>query len=526
MGSDGKHYLNCSSGWKSWLFTLDHKRIGLMYLWGVIGAFFFGGLVAVLMRIELMFPHQVLFTADQYNQLFTLHGAAMVFMFIIPSIPAAIGNFILPLQLGAADVAFPKLNLTSFYFWIFGSLFAVLAIFLGGVDTGWTFYTPYSIEAGGGALYMALAAFILGFSSILTGVNFIATVHMLRAPGMGWFKMPLMTWALYATAIIQVLATPVVGITLLLLLVERLLGVGIFNPALGGDPVLFQHFFWFYSHPAVYIMVLPAMGIMSELVTTFCKRDIFGYKMIAYSSIAIAVISFLVWGHHMFVNQSEFAVMIFSLLTFLVAIPSGIKVFNWIATMYHGKISFQSPFLYFLIFLFNFSIGGFTGVMLGALSLDIHFHDTYFVVAHFHYTMIGGTVFAFIGGLHYWWPKLSGKMYNEKLARIAAVLLVVGFNVVFFTQFILGAKGMPRRYYSYLEQFQPLHFISTTGTWIMTAAFLIMIYYFYKSWTVGEQAPDNPWGGTTLEWQTKSPPIHHNFEKIPTVVNGPYHHER
>ena len=519
------NYITAQKGIKSWLFTLDHKRISLMYLVGIILAFAVGGIFALLLRLELLTPTKLLFTPEQYNQIFTLHGAAMVFMFIIPSIPAGLGNFILPLQIGAKDVAFPKLNLTSFYIWLFGSAFSLMTLIGSAADTGWTFYTPYSTSTSTAVIAMSLGVFILGFSSILTGVNFIATIHKLRAPGMTWFKMPLMVWALYSTSIIQVLATPVIGITTLLLTIERVFGIGIFDPALGGDPVLFQHFFWFYSHPAVYIMILPAMGIMNELVTTFSKKDIFGYKAIAYSSIAIALISFLVWGHHMFTSEAEFAAMIFSFLTFLVAIPSGIKIFNWVTTLYKGTFSFKTPFLYFLAFLFLFSVGGFTGIMLGALSLDIHFHDTYFVVAHFHYVMVGGTVFAFIGGLLYWWPKMTGKMYSEFMGKASAIMLFIGFNVVFFPQFIMGAKGMPRRYATYLEEFQIFHIISTVGTWVMALGFLTLSYLLIHSLIKGKQAPDNPWGATTLEWQTTSPPDEHNFHEIPKVTNGPYHYE-
>ena len=517
------NYINVSKGLKSWLFTLDHKRIGIMYLISILIAFAFGGFFALLLRLELLTPAQLILSAKQYNQVFTLHGAIMVFLFIIPSIPASLGNFFLPIQLGAKDVAFPKLNLLSWYIYIFGAIVAFLSIFIGSVDTGWTFYTPYSSTTDTSVILMTTSAFILGFSSILTGVNFMATVHKLRAPGMSWFKMPLFCWGIYATAVIQVLATPVLAITLLLLIAERTMGIGIFDPALGGDPILFQHFFWFYSHPAVYIMILPAMAIMSELVTTFCKRNIFGYTFIAYSSIAIAVISFLVWGHHLFLSgQSEFASMLFSLLTFLVAIPSAIKVFNWITTMYQGSISIKSPFIYFLAFIFLFSIGGFTGVVLGALSLDVHLHDTYFVVAHFHYVMMGGTVIAFLGGLHYWWPKMFGRMYNEFLARIAAILVFLGFNMTFFPQFIMGAKGMPRRYYSYLLEFQPFHIASTIGTWFLASGFLLILFYLLKSLKNGPKAPANPWGGLTLEWQTSSPPPFENFYSDPKVDYEPY----
>ena len=523
--STGSFY-DVAKGIKSWLFTLDHKRIGIMYLILVCLAFLVGGIFAGLLRLELMSPDKLIFTAKQYNQLFTLHGAAMVFLFIIPSIPASLGNFFLPVQIGAIDVAFPRLNLLSLYVYVLGAVVIFYSILSGAVDTGWTFYTPYSTTTDGSVIGMTLGAFILGFSSILTGVNFIATIHTMRAPGMSWFKMPLFIWSLYATSIIQVLATPVLAITLLLLILEKTLGVGIFDPAIGGDPVMFQHFFWFYSHPAVYIMILPAMGIMNELVTTFCKKNIFGYTIIAYSSIAIAAISFLVWGHHLFLSsQSQFATMLFSLLTFLVSIPSAIKVFNWLATMYKGTIDLKSPFLYFMAFQFLFAIGGFTGVVLGVLSVDVHLHDTYFVVAHFHYVMMGGTFIAFLGGLHYWWPKMFGRMFNELWSKIGFFSIFFGFNAVFFIQFIMGAKGMPRRYYSYNDDFQIYHILSTVGTWLLGLGIIIVAVNLIRSLKTGKPAPASPWGGITLEWQTKSPPPLENFEKTPQIEYGPYDYE-
>jgi len=497
-----------------------------MYLVAVLTAFFLGGVFALLLRLELLTPDTLLLSSKQYNQVFTLHGAVMVFLFIIPSIPAVFGNFILPIQLGTIDVAFPRLNLASLWIYVFGAIFCFYSIFAGSVDTGWTFYTPYSTTTDTSVIPMILGAFILGFSSILTGINFIVTVHKMRAPGLTWFKMPLFVWTLYATSIIQVLATPVLAITLVLLILERSLGIGIFDASLGGDPVLFQHYFWFYSHPAVYIMILPAMGVISEVVATFCKKELFGYKAMAYSSLSIAIISFLVWGHHLFLSgQSPFITMLFSLLTFLVAIPSGIKVFNWIATMYKGSINFSSPFLYFLSFIFLFTVGGFTGVVLGTLSLDVHLHDTYFVVAHFHYVMMGGTVMAFLAALHYWWPKITGKLYNEPLAKLAAVLVFIGFNVTFFSQFILGAKGMPRRYHHYLEEFQALHVISTVGTWVLALGFFISLGYLIQSLRKGAPAPDNPWGSVALEWQTSSPPPTENFHSKPKIGEGPYAYE-
>ena len=519
---DRVSYLNQSRGLLSWLLTLDHKRIGVMYLIAICTSFLLGGVFALLVRTELWTPAETIMQADTYNKMFTLHGAVMIFLFIIPGIPAALGNFVLPLMLGAKDVALPRLNLASFWLWMTGAVFSLFSIITGAVDTGWTFYTPYSTTTGTAVISMTLGVFILGFSSIFTGLNFIVTIHKMRPEGMTWFRMPLFLWGLYSTAIIQVLATPVLGITLLLLVAERVLGVGIFDPALGGDPVLYQHFFWFYSHPAVYIMILPAMGIISELVSVFSGKHIFGYRFIAWSSVAIAIFSFLVWGHHMFVSgQSSLANMIFSALTFSVAIPSAVKVFNWLATMYKGSIRLAAPMLYVLSFMFLFAIGGLTGLFLGALAVDIHLHDTYFVVAHFHYVMFGGTVIAFLGGLHYWWPKMFGRMYSERWAQVSALLIFVGFNVTFFTQFVMGSHGMPRRYYNYLPQFTPYHQMSTIGSYILGLGFLIMAGYLLHSLVRGAPAPANPWGAATLEWETQSPPIASNFDFDP-LAGDPY----
>lgn len=521
------NYLNVSKGIKSWLFTIDHKRIGLMYLASVVFFFFVGGLLALTLRLELWEPARTFMDADTYNRIFTLHGAVMVFLFIIPSIPAALGNIFLPIMLGAKDVAFPRLNLLSFWIYGIGSLFTLYSIAHGGIDTGWTFYTPYSTTTGSAVLSMTFGVFIIGFSSILTGVNFIVTIHKMRAPGQTWGKLPLFLWSLYATSIIQVLATPVLAITVLLLIMERTLGVGIFDPALGGDPVLYQHFFWFYSHPAVYIMIVPAFGVISELISTFSRKTIFGYWAIALSSLAIAFIGFLVWGHHMFVSgQSALSTTIFSFLTFFVGIPTGIKILNWVATMYKGSISMKTPMLYALIFLFLFTIGGVTGIMLGAISVNVHLHDTYYVVAHFHYVMMGGTVFAFLGGLHYWWPKMTGKMYNEFWGKVSAVILFIGFNMTFLPQFIMGSQGMPRRYYNYIEQFQTLHQTSTVGSWVLMLGFTIIAIYLAKSLMSKEKAPSNPWGSRTLEWMTSSPPTHHNFDHTPVIVHGPYDYHK
>ncbi|MBT9555974.1 MAG: cbb3-type cytochrome c oxidase subunit I [Myxococcales bacterium] len=533
-GNEGEQNYLSRKGFLTWALTLDHKRIGLMYLVAVLFFFLIGGIMALLVRTELLTAEGDLFSGDNYNKVYTLHGAIMVFVFIIPSVPAALGNFLLPLMLGAKDVAFPRLNLASWYIYLLGSAFLIFSILAGSIDTGWTFYTPYSIgpsDNGNAIIAATLGAFILGFSSILTGVNFIATIHKMRAPGMRWMDMPLMVWALYATSVIQVLATPVLAITLLLLVFERLLGFGIFNPALGGDPVLYQHFFWFYSHPAVYIMILPGFGIVSELLTVHSRKRIFGYKAIAFSSVAIAVIGFLVWGHHMFVSgQSELSSTIFSGITFAVAIPTAIKVFGWVATLYKGSIRFTTPMLYGLYFIFTFTIGGLTGLPLATLASDVHLHDTYYVVAHFHYVMMGGLVIAFIGGLHHWWPKMTGRMYNEKVAKFASVLVFIGFNMTFFSQFFLGSQGMPRRYHAYDRVSESLqgtykfwHHMSTGGSYILAIGLFITLGYLLASLRkAGVRAPHNPWGGVSMEWLTATPPIEHNFEGQPVCTHGPY----
>ena len=516
------NYLNHTKGIWSWLFTLDHKRIGVMYLICILTAFLLGGSFAMLIRFQLLTPDGTILTQNQYNQVFTAHGAIMVFLVIIPAVPAALGNFVLPIMLGAKDVAFPKLNLFSWWLWVFGLVFFLIAL-AGGVDTGWTFYTPYSLDQTtgmSGIIPVLIGAFILGFSSIFTGMNFIVTIHRLRPPGMTWFRMPLFLWATYATAIIQVLATPVIGITLLLLIVERTVGIGIFDPAMGGDPVLYQHFFWFYSHPAVYIMILPAMGVVSELISVHSHRHIFGYKFIAYSSIAIAMFGFLVWGHHMFTSgQSDLMNVIFSLITFSVSIPSAVKIFNWLATLYKGSISLNTPMIYGLSFIFIFTIGGLTGLYHATLATAVHLHDSYFVVAHFHYVMMGSALIGFLGGIHHWWPKMTGKMYHELSGQIAAVLIFVGFNLTFFTQFMLGSKGMPRRYatYSEMPEFQIYHIISTIGSTIMAVGFVLCALYLLHSIFYGRRAPANPWGGRSLEWQCPSPPPWDNFAEQPAV---------
>jgi cytochrome c oxidase subunit 1 len=518
------NYLNASTGWKSWLLTLDHKRIAILYLISITFFFFIGGIAAMLMRLELMTPAGDLLQPDSYNRAFTIHGTVMVWFFLIPSIPAVFGNFFLPLMIGAKDLAFPRLNLASWYLFMFGGLFTLYTLIAGGVDTGWTFYTPYStVYSNSHVITMATGIFIVGFSSIATGLNFIVTTHRLRAPGLTWFRLPLFVWANYATALINVLATPVLAIVLVLIGLERGLHIPIFDPNLGGDPLLFQHFFWFYSHPAVYIMILPSMGVVSELITCFARKRSFGYKFIAFSSLAIAVLGFLVWGHHMFVSgQSVYAGLVFSILSFLVAVPSGVKVFNWTATLYKGRIYFYTPMLYALGFIGLFTIGGLTGLFLASTAVDVHVHDTYFVIAHFHYIMVGGTIMGYMGALHYWWPKMTGRTYVEFWGKISAGLIFVGFNLTFFPQFILGYLGMPRRYHAYAPEFQGLNIMSSAGASILAVGYLLPLIYFLWSLKYGKPAPDNPWNATGLEWQTSSPPPVHNFEEEPVVTGEPY----
>ena len=522
--SPGVHYLNVKYGVKSWLLTTDHKRIALLYLVSITFFFMVGGISAVLMRLHLIEPRGALLEPATYNKMFSMHGIIMVFFFLIPSIPAVMGNFLVPIMIGARDVAFPRLNLLSWYIYILGGLFTLYAILAGGVDTGWTFYTPLSTTyANGQVMAAALGVFITGFSSILTGLNFIVTIHKMRVPGLTWFRLPLFLWAIYATSIIQVLGTPVVAIAIILVGLERLFHVGVFDPALGGDPILFQHLFWFYSHPAVYIMILPSMGVMSELVTCFSKKRIFGYSFVAYSSVAIAVISFLVWGHHMYVSgQSVYASLVFSALSFAVAIPSAIKVFNWTATLYRGSVSYQAPMLYAMGFIGLFTMGGLTGLFLASLATDIHLHDTYFVIAHFHYIMVGGALMGYLGGLHFWWPKMTGRLYPDGWARFAALVIFIGFNLTFMPQFVLGYLGMPRRYAVYPEEFQVLNVMSSAGASILGVGYLIPLVYFIWSMRYGPAAGPNPWGAKGLEWQTSSPPPTENFEQAPTVSEEAY----
>jgi cytochrome c oxidase subunit I len=517
------NYINADYGVWSWLLTKDHKRIGILYLVSITLFFAVGGLYATAIRLELATPANDIFQAQTYNKLFTQHGIIMIFFFLIPSIPAVLGNFLIPLMIGAKDLAFPKINLLSWYLYMAGAIITVWALLNGGVDTGWTFYTPYSTSFSNTYVTaVGLGIFINGFSSILTGLNFIVTIHTMRAPGMTWFRLPLFIWSHYATSLIMILGTPVIAITILLLALERIAGIGIFDPRLGGDPVLFQHFFWFYSHPAVYIMILPSMGVVSELISTHSRKNIFGYSFVAFSSLAIAVFGFLVWGHHLFSSsQSVYAGMIFSIISFTVAIPSAVKVFNWTATLFRGSISYQTPMLYAMGFIGLFTIGGLTGLFLASLGTDVHLTDTYFVVAHFHYIMVGGALMGFLGGLHNWWPKITGRMYPDGWGRFSALVIFVGFNLTFFPQFLLGSLGMPRRYAAYdpnEPMWQALNVLSSAGASILAVGLIIPGIYFLWSMRYGKFAPANPWPGTGLEWRTLSPPPTENFATTPVVT--------
>ena len=525
-----KNYLNAEYGIRSWLFTTDHKRIALLYLVSITAMFFVGGFFALLIRLELLTPAGDLLLADTYNKMFSMHGQVMVFFFLIPSIPAVLGNFLIPMMIGAKDLAFPRINLLSWYIYIAAAVLYLWCIATGGVDTGWTFYVPYSsLFSNSHVIEAGLAIFIAGFSSILTGLNFVVTVHRMRAPGMTWSRLPLFVWSHYATSIIMLLGTPVIAITLVLVVLERTLNLGIFDPSRGGDPVLFQHLFWFYSHPAVYIMILPSMAVVSEIIPCFSRKRVFGYNFVAMSSIAIAVIGFLVWAHHMFVaGISLYSALVFSFLTFLVAVPSAIKVFNWTATMYRGSLSFSTPMLYAIGFIGLFTIGGLTGVFLATLGVDVHVHDTYFVIAHFHYVMVGGAVLGFLGGMHFWWPKITGRMYPEGWGRLSAIIIFIGFNLTFFPQFILGYLGMPRRYwdYSHMPEWQGLNVLSTAGASILAVGYLLPMVYMLWSLRYGKIAGDNPWQATGLEWKTPSPPTTFNFDETPVVTWEAYEYEK
>jgi cytochrome c oxidase subunit 1 len=520
-------YLDAPYGVASWLLTRDHKRIAMLYLISITIFFGLGGLFAAGVRLELMTPKGDLLSPDTYNKFFTLHGVIMIFFFLVPAVPATLGNFLIPIMCGAKDLAFPRINLLSWYLYVIGGLMALAVVAMGGVDTGWTFYTPYSTQGSTTMVTLAaMAAFVAGFSSILTGFNFIVTVHRMRAPGLTWFRLPLFVWAQYATSLVMILGTPVVAITLVLVAAERALGLGFFDPARGGDPVLFQHLFWFYSHPAVYIMILPGMGVISEIVAAMSRKTIFGYSFVAFSSLAIAILGFLVWGHHLFMSsQSIYAGLVFSIITMLVAVPSAVKTFNWTATMYKGAISWESPTYWVVGFMGLFLIGGLTGLFLATMGLDVHLTDTYFVVAHFHYIMVGGNVMAFLGGLHFWWPKMTGRKYPEPLAKTSAVLVFVGFNLTFFPQFVLGYMGMPRRYHSYPDEWQVLNVLSTGGAGILGLGYGLLITYFIWSIFKGEPAEDNQWGATGLEWATTSPPPTFNFDVDPIVTEPAYNYK-
>ncbi len=522
----GSSYLTDGLTIRSWLLTTDHKRIAILYMATITVFFFIGGIAAAFVRYNLIVPEGMIRSAETYNRLFTMHGVVMVWFFLAPAVPVTLGNFLVPLMTGARDLAFPRINLLSWYLFVLAGAVVLYALFVGGLDTGWTFYTPFSSRYSQGHVAAAAIAIVIsGFSSIATGLNFIISIHRLRAPGMTWYKMPVFLWSLYATSVLLVLATPVLAMTLMLLTFERVFQFGVFDPSIGGDPLLFQHLFWFYSHPAVYIMILPGMGVISEIIPAFSSKELFGYKFVVWCSIAIAVISFLVWGHHMFVaGTSIYSALVFSILSFMVAVPSAIKIFNWLGTMHKGFIRFDAPMLYAIGFIGLFTIGGLTGLFVAALAADVHFHDTYFVIAHFHYIMVGGMVSAYFAGLHFWWPKITGRMYPEMWGRAAALIIFIGFNLTFFPQFILGYLGMPRRYHSYPPDFQLLNVLSSAGTLILAAGYLLPLFYLTWSLRYGKLASANPWRATGLEWLTASPPPTENFAVTPAVTEPPYNY--
>ncbi|HET9087620.1 MAG TPA: cbb3-type cytochrome c oxidase subunit I [Acidobacteriaceae bacterium] len=522
-----KSFLNEEYGVKSWLLTGDHKRIAILYLVSITFFFVIGGILAGLIRMELLTPPSDLMATDTYNKVFSMHGIVMIFLFLVPSVPATIGNFLIPLMVGARDLAFPKINLLSWYLYMAGGLIIFAAMVLGGVDSGWTFTTPLSTHyLNTHVTTAAMGIFLAGFSSIFTGLNFIVTVHRMRCPGMTWFRLPLFVWSHYATSIIMILGTPVLAITLVLVALERTLDIGVFDPSKGGDPLLFQHLFWFYSHPAVYIMILPGMAVISEVISTFSRKRVFGYTAVAFSSVAIAVFGFLVWEHHMFImGVSQYSALVFSLLTMLVAVPSAIKIFNWAMTLYRGSITFETPMLYAFGFMGLFTIGGLTGVFLATLGMDVHLTETYFIVAHFHFVMVGGMLMAYLAGIHFWWPKMTGRMYPEAISKVAAIVTFIGFIVTFFPQFLLGYLGMPRRYASYPADFQVLNVFSTAGASILGIGYLLPMLYLPWSLVYGAIAGDNPWQATGLEWQIQSPPLTVNFVEIPVMDHEAYDYE-
>jgi cytochrome c oxidase subunit 1 len=520
------NYLNADRGVRSWLLTLDHKRISLMYFASVLLFFLVGGIFAMAIRLELLTPDPTIMGANTYNRMFTLHGVVMIFMFMIPAIPGVFGNFCLPLMLGAKDVAFPRLNLLSLYLYWTGAILAVAGMVMGGTDTGWTLYAPYSTTTPMTVFPVVLGIFVLGFSSIVTGLNFIVTIHTLRAPGMTWMRMQLFVWAIYATSIIQVLATPVIGLTVMLVGIEKIGGFGLFDATKGGDPVLFQHFFWFYSHPAVYIMVLPSMGVVSDAIAAFARKNVFGYKMIAYSSLGIAFVGFFAWGHHMFVSgQSPFDNGAFAVISMFVGVFTAIKVFNWVGTLYRGAIMVSAPFIYICGFLFFIVFGGMTGIAVATVSLDVHWHDTYFVVAHFHFIMVGAVIMGFLIAIHYWFPKMFGRKYHEGWAMVAASFIVLGFIATFIPQFLAGNAGMPRRYYMYPERFEALNVASTAGSSLLAFGFIIVAIYLIYAMLRGEIAGDNPWNSRGVEWMTTSPPDKHNFPTPIVITEDPHSYQ-
>jgi cytochrome c oxidase subunit I len=509
-------------GWLAWLSTTDHKKIGLLYLYATFLFFILGGVEALMMRLQLAVSNNTLIQPPTYNALVTLHGTTMVFLFVVPVL-AGFANYMVPLMIGARDMAFPRLNALSFWLLLFGGLLFYTSVFFDPPNVGWTFYAPLSDNAfspSNGVDAWIFLIHLTGLSSILGAINFIATIHNMRAKGMGWARMPLFVWAILIYSYLLVLALPSIAAGVTMLLTDRHFGTGFFDVAQGGNPLLWQHLFWFFGHPEVYIMILPAFGIISEVIPVFSRKPIFGYKAIAASTAAIAFLGMLVWAHHMFATPTPIVVLAFFMLSsFAIAVPTGIKIFNWLATMWRGSLVFKVPMYYACGFIGTFVIGGISGVMLAVFPVDWQLTDTYFVVAHLHYVLFGGSVFGIFAGLYYWFPKMSGRLMSESLGKLSFWLMFIGFQVTFLIQHSLGLEGMPRRIYRYESSngWGVENFISTVGAFILAAGVLVTLFNVLRSLKVGKKAGNDPWGGNTLEWFVQSPPPENNFDVVPRV---------